>query len=128
MGGARFTWGLLERLLAKKVYPCDLAVKVEIDHKHGVKEHYSRAQQPEQQPGQQPEQQQQQQQQTQATDSDGGDDHQAVATATGSRSLAGTNEETASSSADDDEAAETERASRRCGTGPSTTSCRTGGR
>ncbi len=44
MGEARFTWGFLERFLAKMVYPCDLAVKVEIEHKSGVKEHYSRAQ------------------------------------------------------------------------------------
>ena len=41
MGGARFTWGFFERLLARKVYPCDLAVKVEIDHKEGIKRHYS---------------------------------------------------------------------------------------
>ena len=44
MGEARFTWGFLQRFLAKKVYPCDLAVKVEIEHKDAVKSHYSRAQ------------------------------------------------------------------------------------
>ncbi|CAK7268684.1 sphinganine kinase lcb4 [Sporothrix epigloea] len=42
MGSARFTWGFIERLLARKVYPCDLAVKVEIEHKEDVKAHYSR--------------------------------------------------------------------------------------
>ncbi|CAK7219443.1 sphinganine kinase lcb4 [Sporothrix bragantina] len=44
MGSARFTWGFIERLLARKVYPCDLAVKVEIEHKDDVKAHYSRLQ------------------------------------------------------------------------------------
>lgn len=44
MGSARFTWGFIERLLARKVYPCDLAVKVEIEHKEDVKAHYSRHQ------------------------------------------------------------------------------------
>ncbi|KIH92488.1 sphingosine kinase [Sporothrix brasiliensis 5110] len=46
MGSARFTWGFIERLLARKVYPCDLAVKVEIEHKDDVKAHYSRHQAP----------------------------------------------------------------------------------
>ncbi|OAA65577.1 sphingosine kinase [Niveomyces insectorum RCEF 264] len=49
MGGARFTWGFLQRLLARRVYPCDLAVKAEIVHKDGVKAHYSRQQQQHQQ-------------------------------------------------------------------------------
>ncbi|EFQ35684.1 diacylglycerol kinase catalytic domain-containing protein [Colletotrichum graminicola] len=40
MGGARFTWGYLMRIFEKKCYPCDLAVKVEIEDKPGVKEHY----------------------------------------------------------------------------------------
>ncbi|KZL85715.1 diacylglycerol kinase catalytic domain-containing protein, partial [Colletotrichum incanum] len=40
MGGARFTWGFLVRIFEKKCYPCDLAVKVEIEDKPGVKEHY----------------------------------------------------------------------------------------
>ena len=40
MGESRFTLGVVQRLFQKKVYPCDLAVKVEIDHKDGVKEHY----------------------------------------------------------------------------------------
>ncbi|CAK7204605.1 sphinganine kinase lcb4 [Sporothrix eucalyptigena] len=44
MGSARFTWGFIERLLARRVYPCDLAVKVEIEHKDAVKAHYSRHQ------------------------------------------------------------------------------------
>ncbi|KAJ9143136.1 Sphingoid long chain base kinase 5 [Pleurostoma richardsiae] len=42
MGGARFTYGFLVRLFRKKIYPCDLAVKVEIEHKDGVREHYKR--------------------------------------------------------------------------------------
>ena len=44
MGSARFTWGFIERLMARKVYPCELSVKVEIDHKDDVKAHYSRHQ------------------------------------------------------------------------------------
>ncbi|KAL0782028.1 hypothetical protein CaCOL14_003362 [Colletotrichum acutatum] len=40
MGGARFTWGFLVRIFEKKCYPCDLAVKVEIEDKAGVKKHY----------------------------------------------------------------------------------------
>ncbi|OHE94500.1 diacylglycerol kinase catalytic domain-containing protein [Colletotrichum orchidophilum] len=40
MGGARFTWGFLTRIFEKKCYPCDLAVKVEIGDKAGVKRHY----------------------------------------------------------------------------------------
>jgi sphingosine kinase len=40
MGQARFTWGFLERFLAKKTYPCDIAVKWEIVQKEGVKAHY----------------------------------------------------------------------------------------
>ncbi|KAK1969648.1 diacylglycerol kinase catalytic domain-containing protein [Colletotrichum sublineola] len=40
MGGARFTWGYLVRIFEKKCYPCDLAVKVEIEDKPGVREHY----------------------------------------------------------------------------------------
>ncbi|KAF6811896.1 sphingosine kinase (diacylglycerol kinase catalytic domain-containing protein) [Colletotrichum sojae] len=42
MGGARFTYGFLVRIFQKKCYPCDLAVKVEIQDKQGVKEHYKR--------------------------------------------------------------------------------------
>lgn len=40
MGDARFTYGFLVRLLGKTVYPCDLAVNVEIDDKAAIKEHY----------------------------------------------------------------------------------------
>jgi sphingosine kinase len=42
MGEARFTYGFLVRLFEKKIYPCDLAVKVEIEQKMGVKEHYAK--------------------------------------------------------------------------------------
>ena len=40
MGGARFTVGFLTRLYSKTVYPCDLAVKVAIEDKAAIKEHY----------------------------------------------------------------------------------------
>lgn len=40
MGAARFTYGFLVRLIGKTVYPCDLAVKVEIDGKEQIKDHY----------------------------------------------------------------------------------------
>lgn len=42
MGEHRFTYGVVTRILKKKVYPCDLFVKMEIDHKDGVREHYKR--------------------------------------------------------------------------------------
>ena len=42
MGEARFTYGFLIRLLRKTVYPCDLAVKLEIPTKAQIKEHYRR--------------------------------------------------------------------------------------
>lgn len=42
MGEHRFTYGTLTRILKKKVYPCDLWVKMEIDHKDAVREHYRR--------------------------------------------------------------------------------------
>ena len=42
MGEARFTYGFLIRLLRKTVYPCDLAVKLEIPTKSQIKEHYRR--------------------------------------------------------------------------------------
>lgn len=41
MGSARFTYGLLVRILAKTVYPCDLAIKTEIADKSAIKAHYS---------------------------------------------------------------------------------------
>lgn len=42
MGAARFEFGVATRLFKKKCYPCDIAVKVEIDEKEGVREHYKR--------------------------------------------------------------------------------------
>ena len=39
LGDARFTYGLLIRLLRKTVYPCDIAIKVAIDNKATIKEH-----------------------------------------------------------------------------------------
>lgn len=52
MGAARFTYGLLVRLMGKTLYPCDLALKVEIDDKTKIKEHYRvyKAQRPPQRP------------------------------------------------------------------------------
>jgi sphingosine kinase len=44
MGGARFTYGFLTRLLNKAIYPCDIAIKVAIDDKPTIKEHYKREQ------------------------------------------------------------------------------------
>lgn len=44
MGSARFNYGFLVRLLGKTIYPCDLAVKVAIDDKPSIKEHYRREQ------------------------------------------------------------------------------------
>lgn len=40
MGSARFTWGFLVRLIGKRVYPADIAVKVEYDTKAAVREAY----------------------------------------------------------------------------------------
>ncbi|KAL5356945.1 ATP-NAD kinase-like domain-containing protein [Aspergillus floccosus] len=40
MGAHRFTYGFLVRLLSRTVYPCDLAMKVEIDEKKAIKAHY----------------------------------------------------------------------------------------
>lgn len=40
MGSARFTWGFLVRLLTKKNYPCDIAVKVDIGTKPEIRDHY----------------------------------------------------------------------------------------
>lgn len=40
MGAARFTVGFLALVMQKKTYPCDIAVKVEIEHKEHVKKHY----------------------------------------------------------------------------------------
>jgi sphingosine kinase len=40
MGEHRFTYGFLLRLLRKTVYPCDLAVKVVIEDKQTIRQHY----------------------------------------------------------------------------------------
>jgi sphingosine kinase len=40
MGATRFTYGFILLALQRKTYPCDIAVKVEIDHKDDVKKHY----------------------------------------------------------------------------------------
>lgn len=40
MGATRFTCGFLLLALQRKTYPCDLAVKVEIDQKEVIKKHY----------------------------------------------------------------------------------------
>jgi len=40
MGSTRFTVGFAWLVWKKNLYPCDLAVKVEIDHKDAVREHY----------------------------------------------------------------------------------------
>ncbi|KAF2084437.1 sphingoid long chain base kinase-like protein [Saccharata proteae CBS 121410] len=42
MGAARFTYGFLVRLLSKTIYPCDIAVGVEIEDKAAIKEAYAR--------------------------------------------------------------------------------------
>lgn len=39
MGSTRFTWGYLVRLLGKTVYPCEIAVKVDISSKSQIREH-----------------------------------------------------------------------------------------
>ncbi|KIW99680.1 uncharacterized protein Z518_11093 [Rhinocladiella mackenziei CBS 650.93] len=42
MGDARFTFGFLVRLIGKTLYPCDIAVKMEIEDKQEIKRHYAR--------------------------------------------------------------------------------------
>ena len=42
MGSARFAYGFLVRILGKTVYPCELAVKVDIPTKAEIKDHYRR--------------------------------------------------------------------------------------
>ena len=42
MGGARFTVGFLARIFGGKVYPCDVAMKVEVEGAEAVREHYRR--------------------------------------------------------------------------------------
>ena len=40
MGAQRFTYGFLVRLMKRTIWPCDLSIKVEIDDKNAIKEHY----------------------------------------------------------------------------------------
>ncbi|BCR86165.1 putative sphingosine kinase (SphK) [Aspergillus chevalieri] len=40
MGAHRFTYGFLVRLMQRTVYPCDLAIKVVMDDKRAIKDHY----------------------------------------------------------------------------------------
>ena len=40
LGSARFTYGFLVRLLRRTIYPCDLAVKVEVETKPQIRDHY----------------------------------------------------------------------------------------
>lgn len=42
MGAARFTYGFLTLAIRKKTYPCDVAMKVEVDGKGEIKGHYAR--------------------------------------------------------------------------------------
>ncbi len=44
MGSQRFTYGFLLRLIRKALYPCDIAVKVAIEDKPSIREHYKREQ------------------------------------------------------------------------------------
>ncbi|KAL2818977.1 ATP-NAD kinase-like domain-containing protein [Aspergillus cavernicola] len=41
MGAHRFTYGFLMRLIHQAIYPCDLAIKVAIDDKMAIKNHYN---------------------------------------------------------------------------------------
>ncbi|KAJ5224617.1 uncharacterized protein N7469_008120 [Penicillium citrinum] len=40
MGAQRFTYGFLVRLMQRTIYPCDLAIKVEMNDKKAIKDHY----------------------------------------------------------------------------------------
>lgn len=40
LGDARFNYGILTRLLKKAIYPCDIAIKVAINSKPDIKEHF----------------------------------------------------------------------------------------
>ncbi|KAJ5975958.1 hypothetical protein N7481_009665 [Penicillium waksmanii] len=40
MGAQRFTYGFLVRLMQRMIYPCDLAIKVEMSDKRVIKDHY----------------------------------------------------------------------------------------
>jgi sphingosine kinase len=41
MGAQRFTYGFLVRLMRQTIWPCDIAIKVEIGDKEAIKEHYA---------------------------------------------------------------------------------------
>ncbi|KAL4916190.1 ATP-NAD kinase-like domain-containing protein [Aspergillus aurantiobrunneus] len=41
MGAHRFTYGFLMRLMHRTIYPCDLAIKVVMDDKTAIKNHYN---------------------------------------------------------------------------------------
>ncbi|KAL4886552.1 ATP-NAD kinase-like domain-containing protein [Aspergillus karnatakaensis] len=41
MGAHRFTYGFLMRLMHRAIYPCDLAIKVVMDDKTSIKNHYN---------------------------------------------------------------------------------------
>lgn len=51
MGDLRFTYGFLVRILGKTVYPCDMALKIEINDKPSIKEHYQAQRKTEAVPG-----------------------------------------------------------------------------
>ncbi|KAI0380606.1 sphingoid long chain base kinase 4 [Hypomontagnella monticulosa] len=42
LGAARFNVGLMQRIFSKKVYPCDISMKVAIPEKADIKAHYKR--------------------------------------------------------------------------------------
>ncbi|KAJ8105082.1 hypothetical protein ONZ43_g7567 [Nemania bipapillata] len=42
LGAKRFDVGVAQRILSKKVYPCDIAIKVELENKDQIKAHYKR--------------------------------------------------------------------------------------
>ncbi|KAI0509278.1 sphingoid long chain base kinase-like protein [Xylaria bambusicola] len=44
LGAKRFDLGVAQRIFSKKVYPCDIAVKVELENKDEIKAHYKRIQ------------------------------------------------------------------------------------
>lgn len=44
MGAARFDVGVVQRIFAKKTYPCEISVKVEMSNKDQIKSHYKREQ------------------------------------------------------------------------------------
>lgn len=42
MGAQRFTYGFLVRLMKRTIWPCNLNIKVEIDDKSAIKDHYAK--------------------------------------------------------------------------------------